>query len=221
MLFALLSDPGRSHLWGQRRILDEAQFYESWSQWSAERMAAKFIVEWKKQPIGLIFDYERSLEDGHTKLTALLLEEATGRGAGIIAAALFGDWLFRSLPLRKLYLDAYGFNAPVLAILKRLGVRQEMHRRQHRYWNGQYWDSYGFAIYREDYPHLCDRILQSRRGSSAGPNHGRPRAGGQSSDESARGPANLAPAALAPAQWAHQHLVDEAVSSEYGASISR
>jgi hypothetical protein len=164
-------------------------------------MGAKFIVEWKRQPIGLVYDYERTLEDGHTKVTAILLEQATGRGAGVIATALFVDWLFRSLPFRKLYLDVYGFNGHVLALLKKLGVRQEMHRLQHRYWNGQYWDSYGFAIYRGDYPELCDRILQSRRGRKT-------HADLQTSKS------HWAESRASGSGYGHDQLVDEAMLSE-------
>src|SRR4051794_37047704 len=85
VLFPLFSDPARSHLWGHRRLPDEAQFYEWWRYWSTERMAAKFIVQVSGKPAGIVFDYERSVEDGHTKATTLLLPQAAGRGAGVIA----------------------------------------------------------------------------------------------------------------------------------------
>src|SRR5262249_43920667 len=100
-LFRLFADPGRCHLWMcGRRVYDEAGFQQAWSVWSAEVMAAKFIVESAGRPVGLAFDHERTLEDGWTQVTALLEEESTGHGAGVIATALLVDWLFRGLPLR-------------------------------------------------------------------------------------------------------------------------
>jgi hypothetical protein len=90
--------------------------------WAAHHMTAKFVIRCSGRTIGLVFDYERAIEDAHTKVTALLQEEATSRGVGIIAAALFSDWLFQSPPLRKIYLDVYGFNERVTTILRKLNV---------------------------------------------------------------------------------------------------
>jgi RimJ/RimL family protein N-acetyltransferase len=162
LLFNLLSDPDRFHLWGHRRVLEEGQFYQSWQVWSSERMAAKFMIMRGGKPIGLIFDYERSVEDGHTKIATVLMDEATHRGAGVIATGLFCQWLFQSVSLNKVYLDVFGFNVPVLRMLRKLGVHEEMRRVRHRFWNGKYWDWIGFAIFREDLEDTLGKIFRGR-----------------------------------------------------------
>src|SRR5262245_65102678 len=98
-LFRLFADPCRSHLWMRgRRVYDESGFYQAWAAWTADMIAAKFLVESGGRPVGLVFDYDRALEDGLTKVTALLEEGSTGHGGGVIATALFVAWLFQNLP---------------------------------------------------------------------------------------------------------------------------
>ena len=162
IVLGLFGDVDRAHLWGHRRVCDEEQLFETWRFWSKERMGDKFMVLRQGRPIGLVFDYERTLEDGHTKIAAMLLEDESGRGAGVIAMALFGQWLLQNLPLRKLYLEVFEFNRPVIRMLEKLEVRKEMQRAEHRYWNGRHWDQYGFAFYREDLPKLLQRLTGRR-----------------------------------------------------------
>ena len=160
MLFSLLSDPDRFHLWGHRRVLDESQFAETWRYWSSERMDARFIIVRNNRPVGLVFDYERCLEDGHTKVATILDESATGMGTGIVATGLLIDWLFQNVALRKAYLDVFGFNTSVIRMLRKLEVPEEMRRAEHRFWNGRYWDWHGFAMTRTDFPRLARKLLR-------------------------------------------------------------
>ena len=162
LILGLFGDVDRAHLWGHRRVCDEAQLFETWRYWSQERMGDKFMVLSQGQPVGLVFDYERALEDGHTKVAAMLVEEQCGRGAGVISTALFAQWLFQNLPLRKLYLDVFEFNKPVIRMMEKLNVRKEMQRSEHRYWNGRHWDQYGFSFFREDLSGLIERLSRGR-----------------------------------------------------------
>lgn len=162
-LFRLFADPARSHLWMQdRRVYDERGFHEAWISWTSGSIGAKFIVESGGRPIGLVYEYDRALEDGHTKVTALLQEESVGHGAGVIATALLWDWLFQSLPLRKVYMQAYGYNVRVLGILRKLGLAEEGVLKGDRFWDGAYWNLHIFALYREAWPEVRDRILRER-----------------------------------------------------------
>jgi len=162
VILNLFGDVDRAHLWGHRRVCDEAQLFETWRYWSHERMGDKFMILSQGRPVGLVFDYERALEDGHTKVATMLLENCCGQGAGVIATALFSQWLFQNLPVRKLYLDVFEFNEPVLRMLNKLGLHEEMKRVEHRYWNGRYWDQYGFAFYRDDLTNLIERLSGRR-----------------------------------------------------------
>src|SRR5262249_21639665 len=114
-LFRLFADPSRCHLWMQgRQVNDERGFHQAWIAWSTDMMRAKFLVESAGRPVGLVFDYDRAPEDGYTKVTALLEENSTGRGGGVIATALLVGWLFETVPLRKVIMEVYGYNRPVL-----------------------------------------------------------------------------------------------------------
>ncbi len=162
MLFAILGDPDHFHLWGHRRVMEEAQFYDLWRSWSADRMAAKFIILKRGRPIGLVFDYERSLEDGHTKVATILANWHTGHGAGIIATLLFAKWLFETVPLRKFYMDVFEYNTQMVDLLRKRGYQEEVTRREYRFWNGKYWDCYGFAIARERVDGMLGRVFRGR-----------------------------------------------------------
>jgi RimJ/RimL family protein N-acetyltransferase len=161
-LFRLFADPERRHLWTRdRRVYDERGFEHVWAAWSAEAMGDKFLVEAAGAPTGLVFDYDRAVEDGTTKVTALVTEERTGRGGGVVATALLVDWLFKSLPFRKVYLDVFGYNPSVLSMLRKLGIGEEGVLKGDRYWDGAYWDLHVFAIHRAAWPGIRARILRT------------------------------------------------------------
>jgi RimJ/RimL family protein N-acetyltransferase len=162
-LFRLFADPDRCHLWMQnRRVYDEREFYQAWAAWTADMMAAKFIVQNRERPVGLVFDYHRVLEDGTTKVTALLQEECVGHGAGVVASALIADWLFHAIPLRKIYLDVYSYNPRVVGMLRKVGVAEEGCLKETRFRGGKYWDMHIFALHREAWTNLRERLLPVR-----------------------------------------------------------
>jgi len=168
-LFRLFSDPRRSHLWSRNRtVYDEREFHDAWTGWTRDTMGAKFLVERRGQLVGLVFEHGRSLEDGHTRTSALLEEESMGRGAGVIATALLGRWLFRNLPLRKIYHDVYAYNEPVVRMHRKLGFVEEAILKADRYWNGRHWDLHIFALYHEAWPEVHDRIFRLSRPVAAG-----------------------------------------------------
>jgi RimJ/RimL family protein N-acetyltransferase len=161
-LFRLLADPSRCHLWMRGQpAYDEAGFRQTWVAWTAGMITAKFLVESAGRPVGLVFDYDRMPQDGCTKVTALLDEESTGSGRGAIATVLFWDWLFQSAPFRKVYLDVFGYNPTVVRMLRKIGLVEEGVLKGDRYWNGAYWDLHVFALYREAFPRVRDRVLRT------------------------------------------------------------
>jgi RimJ/RimL family protein N-acetyltransferase len=163
-LFRLLADPGRGHLWmGLRCVFDEREFRDTWAAWTRDLFRAKFLVESNGRPVGLALDYDRSLEHGYTKAGVLLQEENVGHGGGVVAAALLGDFLFRTLPLRKIYQEVFGYNLRVVRMLDKAGVPEEGRLKGDQFWDGKYWDLHIFAVYREAWPALRARILRLER----------------------------------------------------------
>jgi RimJ/RimL family protein N-acetyltransferase len=160
-LFRLLAEPSRSHLWMRGRpVYDEAGFHQAWNAWTGGMIAAKFIIESAGRPVGLVFDCDRTPEDGWTRATTLLQEENVGHGGGVIATALFMDWLFQSLPLRKVYHEVFAYNETVVRMWRKIGLVEEGLLKGDRYWNGAYWDLHVFALHREAWPGVRDRVLR-------------------------------------------------------------
>jgi RimJ/RimL family protein N-acetyltransferase len=169
-LFGLFVDPCRSHLWMcGRTVHDERSFHEAWIGWSTGMMGAKFLVEAANRPIGLVFDYDRAMIDGFTKVTALLNEERVGSGGGAVATGLLVDWLFQQLPLRKVYMEVYSYNQTVLSILRKAGLAEEGVLRGVRFWNEKYWDVHVLAIERQGWPDIRRRILRPQVVEGTGP----------------------------------------------------
>jgi RimJ/RimL family protein N-acetyltransferase len=167
-LFRLFSDPGRCHLWmNNRRVFDEFGFQQAWSAWTAEMIAAKFIVNSVSRPVGLVFDYHRAVEDGHTRVTSLLEESGTRHGCGVVATTLFVDWLFQSLPLRKVYMEVYAYNPSVVRMLHKLGLPVEGVLKGNRFWDGAWWDLHIFALDRERFAEVRGRVFRSPATKSA------------------------------------------------------
>jgi RimJ/RimL family protein N-acetyltransferase len=168
-LFRLYTDPSRCHLWmSSRRVYDEHEFREAWRAWVNGLMAAKFLVEVaalpdSPRPVGWVMSSEHNLEHGFVKAGAILQEENVGHGVGVIATALLMDYLFRSLPLRKIYHEVCGFNPSVVRMWRKLNAAEEGILKGDRYWDGTYWDLHVFAVYREAWPDLRARVLRPRR----------------------------------------------------------
>jgi diamine N-acetyltransferase len=162
-LFRLFADPQRCHLWMRgRRVYDETGFAQAWAAWTSDDIAAKFLVESCRRPVGIVFDHGRNLEDGCTRATTLLGEESVGHGAGVTATGLFMDWLFQALPFRKVYHEVFAYNTSVVRIWRKLGLAEEGLLKADRFWNGQYWDLHIFALYREAWYAMRPRILRER-----------------------------------------------------------
>jgi RimJ/RimL family protein N-acetyltransferase len=164
-LFRLLTDPYRCHLWMPgRKVYDEHQFREAWSRWMDGMFAEKFVIEKGGRPIGLIFAYDQFLEHGSTKIGEMLHEDDIGGGAGAIAWALFIDYLFRTLPLRKIYMEVHGFNPSVAGMFRKVELPEEGRLKDDHFWDGSYWDLHIFAVYREAWPKVRRRILPAEGG---------------------------------------------------------
>ena len=172
-LFRLYTDPSRCHLWmSSRRVYAEHEFRDAWSAWSGGAMGAKFIVENERRPVGWVMSCDDYLEHGFTKVHTILQEENVGHGVGVVATALLTDFLFKQMPLRKIYFEVFDFNAAVVRIWRKLGLAEEGLLKADRYWDGTYWDLHIFALYREAWPDLRARILRPERNGKAPPSPG-------------------------------------------------
>jgi len=86
---------------------------------------------------------------GHTFLGAVFQPEYTGAGLAAQAVAVFVRYLFKTFPLRKIYIEVPGFNWAQMASGEGILFEVEGVLKQHEYYDGQYWDKYYCAIYPE------------------------------------------------------------------------
>jgi hypothetical protein len=58
------------------------------------------------------------------------------------------------------YHEVFGYNEGVIRMWRKLGLSEEGILKGDRYWKGTYWDLHIFALYREAWPKVRDRVLR-------------------------------------------------------------
>lgn len=117
-------------------------------------------------PIGTIYSYGLNLADGYVFITIYLPKEYQHRGFGPESVALLLKFLFDSLPLNKVYMEAYDYNQLSLSPLRNFGFREEGRFKEHRFFSGARHDLIRFAIYRADLERisaLIARLTKTRK----------------------------------------------------------
>lgn len=112
------------------------------------------------QPIGTVYSFDVSLVNGYASFCIYLDPSHTGRGLGVEAGYLFVNYLMTYYPLRKLYTDIYSYNKHSLHVADKIGFVVEGTLRAHRWFDGQYWDLYKLALYRDTWE-KCKSTLAS------------------------------------------------------------
>ncbi|TOJ56751.1 GNAT family N-acetyltransferase, partial [Vibrio parahaemolyticus] len=77
------------------------------------------------------------------------------------AALALADFGFSELGIHRIYAKTISKNLPAIKLCKSLGMRQEAHFREHRFFKGQWWDTVIWAVLRtewQDTAKLKERI---------------------------------------------------------------
>lgn len=147
----------------------EVSRYQSWMPGSVDDVHA-FIVRnastpfdredsWKQLAIRwaatdeLIGDLGvHFLPEGHqVEIGVTIAPPHQRRGYGTRAVTVLLDHLFTVLNKHRVYASVDPRNYPSLALLARVGMRQEAHFRQSLFWKGQWVDDAVFAILRSEW----------------------------------------------------------------------
>lgn len=86
----------------------------------------------------------------------LRLEDNQQASIGCVA-----DFGFSELGIHRIYAKTISKNLPAIKLCKSLGMRQEAHFREHRFFKGQWWDTVIWAVLRtewQDTAKLKERI---------------------------------------------------------------
>lgn len=148
-LYAWHTDLEHLYLWTQDRDIPlYEKFISRFERRMKNRIDLFFVVEQIStgKPVGFVYNYGADSVDRITYLCIFIDPQYKARGFGIDVAVLFLNHLFSYFGYRKVYSEVYGFNKHVLGITEKAGFSQEGCLKEHRFWNGQFWDQHIYSI---------------------------------------------------------------------------
>lgn len=113
----------------------------------------KFGIELKenKKLIGTA-DIRVDMKKSRAELGYVLNQEYTKQGYATEAAARLVEFAFETLELQKVTATCDARNVSSKAVMKRLGMKEEGHSRNHELWkNGEWMDMLYYGILKEEY----------------------------------------------------------------------
>lgn len=136
----------------RRAVVSYDQFVDELKLEFSRSRHSQFLIERTKDgiSIGTVFAYGLNLSDGHVFVTIYVDEQYEYLGYGPEAFSALLLFLFDILPLRKVYLEVFSYNHNSLSTIQGAGLTQEGCFREHRFFDGKYWDIYRFAILRSE-----------------------------------------------------------------------
>lgn len=150
-LYGLAVDPDTGFRWRYRGSVPSFEKFSSefWTGVVVQLVARRIQDD---LPVGHVVAYGADMSQGHLYLGAVFLPEYTGTGLAAQAVSVFVRYLFKTFPLRKIYIEVPGFNWAQMASGEGVLFQVEGVFKDHDYYDGQYWDKYYCAIYPESVP---------------------------------------------------------------------
>ncbi|HZM81227.1 MAG TPA: GNAT family N-acetyltransferase [Candidatus Limnocylindrales bacterium] len=147
-LYGLAVDPDIGFRWRYRGSVPSFERFSSefWTSVVVQLVARRIQDD---LPVGHVVAYGGDMSMGYTYLGAVFQPEYTGTGLAAQAVAVFVRYLFKTFPLRKIYIEVPGFNWAQMASGEGILFEIEGVLKKHEYYDGQYWDKYYCAIYPE------------------------------------------------------------------------
>lgn len=99
------------------------------------------------EPVGHVVAYGADPGHGYAYLGAVFQPWYAGTGLAAGAVAMFVRYLFRTHPLRKVYIEIPGYNWEQVRSGEGRLFQVEGVMRDHEFYGGRYWDRYLCAIY--------------------------------------------------------------------------
>lgn len=148
----------------RRMPVSEEQFRDELKTDFENDRHLQFMIEVQSSQkiVGTIFSYNLNRIDGYVFVTVFIDEQFEKRGHGPQAFILLIEFLFKSLPIEKIYIEVYGYNDHSLANLTKKLFEKEGHFKHHRFWDGSRHDMMRYAIYR-DKTETIKKFLQRLR----------------------------------------------------------
>lgn len=164
---------------GFRRAVRFEEFVQELDLWSRDAVTMMVIDLKSGTAAGFARAYHLNLPDGWAYVMGFADEAYRMRPHVAEATALFGAYLFRQFPLRKICSEVFEFNQYALRLHEKLGFHECGRMRKHVWFNDRYWDLVLFDLFREDYEAAMRRfsflssIEEEARQLVNGGHHGR------------------------------------------------
>jgi RimJ/RimL family protein N-acetyltransferase len=146
------SDSYRGYFQVRRNMVTQEEFDMEYKRDLERSRHVQFIV-WSKRlnrPIGLVYSYSYSQAEGHVFMGTFIEDDVKEKGYGAEVSVLFIRHLFDNFPIRKISIDVFSYNAPSLSGCENLGFVKEGEFREHRFYNGKYWNVVRMAMLRTE-----------------------------------------------------------------------
>lgn len=149
-LWALAIDPRIRHRWRWR---GHTPTIEEFTHSLYVGVLSQFVVSpvGSSEIAGHVVSYSADMVDAYAYVGIIMAPSVQDTGTGVEAMALFVRHLFAAWSLRKVYMEVPEFNMRSFRSITRHIAVEEGRLRQHRYWDGRYYDQILLAIYRESF----------------------------------------------------------------------
>ena len=132
----------------------------------------QFMIERKddKGSVGTIYSFSFNQTDSYIFINIYIDEHYERIGYGAEAVTLLVCYLFKFLPIHKIYFEAFEYNGLSLATLRNAGFYEEGRFKEHRFFDGKRYDVFRFAAYRSSLEKLVPLLerFQNRKRCPAG-----------------------------------------------------
>ena len=116
-------------------------------------------AESNADPIGFISTYKFNRLDGHIQLSIFLLPEYRKMHYSVEAGIIICHYLFTYYPIRKVCCSVFGYNTVCADLLLSIGFEKDGELRQHKYYNGRYYNVFLFSLFRDDFYNRSNKFL--------------------------------------------------------------
>lgn len=169
-LYALYCDPEAGEGW---RFDGIEPTYEVFLEDLARPVHCRMIVRDRAthHRLGLVLSDWADLRSGVASASVAVSPEAMHTGVGLLAFAMFANYLFCTWPLRKLRMTAPSYALSRYAHALGPVLSDEGVLRDHRYHNGRYWDEHVLSMSPDQLMGLAVVLPPVRSNRSGGPSN--------------------------------------------------
>lgn len=161
-LYNLATDPTTGFRWRLRGAVPPPEVFEK-TLWQS--VLTQFIIRTKaeNEPIGNVLAYNPNANAGHAAVGIAALPKLTGKGFLLEAMYMFLNHLFAAYSFRKIYFEVPSYNLAQFASAQGVILQQEGVLVENDYYDGRYWDTYIFAVWRPQWERFAADIRSRAR----------------------------------------------------------